>query len=207
MRSTTLRAGALHPGSRTAILLFILAIALASCAGSGPSAGSSASPQAMATGQAPSPTTAETTTPLASATAASQGTSAPSSDVPSGQGAPTATPVPPPGGAFTLLRMATGADASQPAPDARTFTTSFPAKAPALYVIFALRTGLAGKVSCAITANGAQAVPPITLSYGRTNSWGDFRISSRGTFVVGSYRAILTFASTGEVATVDFTVR
>jgi hypothetical protein len=76
-----------------------------------------------------------------------------------------------------------------------------------MYVVFALRSGLTGEVVCTISANGVEAIQPITITYGPTNSWGDFKISSRGTFVVGDYQATLTFAPTGEFVTISFTVK
>ena len=191
------------------MVLFALTIVLASCAGSGPSASVGSRPQATAAGPAPSSTAHEPTQPAPTGTGASAapGSTSTAPRNPAATPVPTVTPVPSPESAFTLLKMATGADTSKPAPGARTFTSTFPAKAPAMYVVFALRTGLTGNVICAISANGAQAVQPITLTYGPTNSWGDFKISSQGTFVVGNYRATLTFGPTGEVAMIDFTVQ
>lgn len=103
--------------------------------------------------------------------------------------------------------MAAGADSSKPAPDASTFTQTFPTSAPAIYVVFALTSGLTGKVSCTMTANGVQLIQPLTINYGSTNSWGDFKVRSRGTFVKGEYRASLTYVPTGEVVSISFTVK
>jgi len=103
--------------------------------------------------------------------------------------------------------MATAADLSKSAPDAATFTDTFATTAPAIFVVFALRSGLAGTVSCSMTANGVQVIQPLTIAYKQANTWGDFRINSRGTFVTGAYTATLTFAPTGEKVSVNFTVK
>jgi hypothetical protein len=103
--------------------------------------------------------------------------------------------------------MATAADSSKPVPDSTTFTQTFPTSASAIYVVFSLTPGLTGKVLCAMIANGVQLIQPLTIEYGSSNSWGDFKIRSRGTFVAGRYRATLTYLPTGEVITIDFTVK
>lgn len=179
----------------------VLAIILASCAGAGPPVETGAGSASMRSAPAPSPTAA-----APSVVPVGTGSPAPAGTASTALGSP-AAPAPTPGSAFTLVRMAMAADPALPAPDARTFVSSFPPKTPAMYVVFALRPGLTGTVVCTVTANGVQTVGPITLAYGPTNSWGDFRITSRGTFVVGSYRATLTLGPTRAVATVDFTVQ
>jgi len=103
--------------------------------------------------------------------------------------------------------MATAADSSKPVPDSSTFTQTFPPSASAFYVVFALTTGLTGKVSCAISANGVQLIQPLTIDYGSNNSWGDFKVKSRGSFVKGDYRATLTFVPSGEAVSITFTVK
>ena len=109
--------------------------------------------------------------------------------------------------AFTLLRMATSADSSKPAPDSTTFTQTFRTSAPAVYVVFALTSGLTGEVTCAMNANAVRLIQLLTITYGSNNSWGDFRIRSRGTFVTGDYRATLTYVPTGEVVSISFIVK
>ena len=103
--------------------------------------------------------------------------------------------------------MATAADSSKPAPDSTTFAQTFPTSAPAVYVVFALRSGLTGEVRCTISANGVRLIQPLTINYGSNNSWGDFKVRSRGTFVKGDYRATLTHVPTGEVVSISFTVK
>lgn len=122
---------------------------------------------------------------------------------------PPATPTPVPSGtsAFTLLRMATNADPTKSAPDSTTFTDTFPATAPKVFVVFSLRDGLTGEVVCTMTANGSAVIQPITLTYGTGDSWGDFAISSGGTLPVGDYVATLTYSPSGEAVTVPFTVQ
>lgn len=103
--------------------------------------------------------------------------------------------------------MASAADPAQPAPDAATFTDSFPTSAPALYVVFALRAGLTGQVVCTLTANGVALIQPLTLTYAAANSWGDFKVSPKLRFAAGAYQATLRHVPSGEVATINFTVR
>lgn len=119
-----------------------------------------------------------------------------------------ASPTPVPSGttAFTLLSMATFADPSQSAPDTTKFTDTYAPNDPKVYVVFALRPGLTGQVICTMTANGEEAIDPITLTYGSQNSWGSFEISSGGLFPEGDYVASLRYASSGEVVTIPFTV-
>ena len=103
--------------------------------------------------------------------------------------------------------MATAADSSKPAPDATTFTEAFPTSAPAFFVVFSLRSGLVGTVTCTMTTNGVRVIQPLTIAYGPTNTWGDFKIRSRGKFLAGAYRAMLTYVPTGERVAIDFTVK
>lgn len=180
------------------IITVVAAASLAACAS--PGAGTAGSPNVPSRTILPSPSspTDSPTPSLVATPSATGGTeSASPPDAVSTAGA----------GAFTLLRMASSADPSRPAPDATNFTSTFAAKAPALFVVFALRPALIGRVDCTITVNGVVVVRPLAIDYGPTNSWGDFRITSRGIFAVGDYQATLTYEPTGEVATVDFTVR
>ncbi|MGZ6315328.1 MAG: hypothetical protein ACXWNI_06850, partial [Candidatus Limnocylindrales bacterium] len=119
---------------------------------------------------------------------------------------PAPTPVPSGTSAFTLLSMATFADSTKSGPDSTKFTDTFPTTAPQVYVVFSLRPGLSGKVVCTMTANGSDVIKPITLSYGSGVSWGDFKISTGGNLPVGDYVATLTYAPSGEVVTIPFTV-
>ena len=120
-----------------------------------------------------------------------------------------ATPTPEPSatGAFGVLQTASAADSSKSAPDPSTFTTSFPTSAPAIYVVFTLHSGLTGKVTCTMTANGTDLTQPITIDYGPANAWGDFKITPAGSFPAGDYVATVTFTPTGEARTFDFTVQ
>lgn len=153
-------------------------------------------------------------TPAASGAARTQAPNGPAATPAPSAMAPTAAPTdgvsnPPPSvtSAFTLLRMANAADASKPAPDSTTFTDTFPTSAPALYVVFALSAGLTGQVSCSVTANGVRLVQPLNINYGSKNSWGDFKVRSRGSFVKGDYVATVTYVPTGEAASIAFTVK
>ena len=115
---------------------------------------------------------------------------------------PTPTPVPSGTSAFTLTTMASAADSSKSGPDETAFTTTFLSSAPKLYVVFRLRSGLSGKVVCTMSANGSDVIKPITLSYSVGNSWGDFAISSSGSFPTGDYVATLTFSPSAEAVTI-----
>jgi hypothetical protein len=119
-----------------------------------------------------------------------------------------ATPTPLPSGtsAFSLLRTATAADASKSAPDPSTYTDSFATTASAIFVVFSLRSGLTGTVTCSMTANGTAFIQPLSLDYGAGNSWGDFQINPSGTFPAGAYVATVTFTPTGDTETFNFTV-
>lgn len=119
---------------------------------------------------------------------------------------PTPTPVPSGTSAFTLTTMASSADSSKSGPDTTAFTTTFLSSAPKLYVVFRLRSGLSGAVVCTMSANGSDVIKPITLTYSVGNTWGDFAISSSGTFPTGDYVATLTFSPTGEAVQIPFTV-
>jgi hypothetical protein len=122
---------------------------------------------------------------------------------------PSASPTALPSGssAFTLLRAATTADSSKSLPDPSTFTDSLPTTAPAIFVVFSLRSGLTGTVTCIIKANGSALVQPLSLDYGANNSWGDFKITPAGSFPAGYYEATLTYEPSGETKTISFTVK
>jgi hypothetical protein len=173
----------------------VLALLLVSCAGSRSPASVTAKPDASAVA-----TRAMTPSPRASSLSSAGAAGSATAAAPPGASSPT------PGPTFTLLRMATMANPALPAPDATTFVSHFSPKAPALFVVFALRPGLTGTVACTIEANGVRTAGPIRLAYGPTNSWGDFKITSRGTFVTGTYRATVVFVPTGEVASITFSV-
>ena len=185
-KPTNVRHATGAPFVASLIVLCGIAIILASC-GSAISTATARPSSTAAAGPPGSPALRVTPTPAPSGTAPTL--------------APSGT------SAFTLLKMATAADSSKPAPDSTTFTQTFPTNAPAMYVVFALTPGLTGKVSCAISANGVRLIQPLTIDYGPKNSWGDFKVRSRGTFVKGDYRATLTYVPTGEAVSISFTVK
>lgn len=194
-RPSSVRLGTQAPLASLFIVLCGIAIVLAACGNVITTA--TVGPSSTAAANVPgSPILPVTPTP------------APSGAAPTPASSETA-PIPAPSGtsAFTLLRMASKADSSKPAPDSTTFTQTFPTSAPAVYVVFALTSGLTGNVTCAISANGVRLIQPLTIDYGSKNSWGDFKVRSRGTFVKGDYRATLTYVPTGEVVSISFTVR
>ena len=117
------------------------------------------------------------------------------------------TPVPSDASAFTLLSMATFADPSQPGPDSAFFTEVFKPTAPRIYVVFALRPDLSGKVICTMTLNGSDYINPLTIDYGTDNSWGDFEITPSGALPIGDYVATLRYVPSGEVVTIPFKVK
>ncbi len=190
------------PRVASLIVLCGIAIIFASC-GNAISTVTVRPSSTAAAGQPESPTLRVTPTP------APTGTAPTPSDTAATPAPSDAAPTPAPSGAtaFTLLKMATAADSSKPAPDSTTFTQTYPTTAPAIYVVFALSPGLTGKITCAISANGVQLMQPLTIDYGSKNSWGDFKVRSRGRFVKGDYRATLTYVPTGEAASISFTVR
>ena len=194
-KQTKVRRGTRPPLVGSFILLCGIALVLASCG------------SAITTATAGSSSTAAASLP-GSSTLPVTPTPAPSNAAPTAVPSATApTPAPSNASAFTLLKMATAADSSKPAPDSTTFTQTFPPSAPAFFVVFALTSGLSGKVSCAMSANGVRLIQPLTIDYGSNNSWGDFKVKSRGTFVKGDYRATLTYVPTGEAASITFTVK
>ncbi len=113
----------------------------------------------------------------------------------------------PSGSAFTLLTTGTSVDPSQSAPDPSTFASTFPMSATAIYVIYTLRDGLLGKLSCQATEDGTLVYGPVEVTYGSDNSWGDFEIHAANGFSAGSFEATITFEPTGETETVDFVVQ
>ena len=117
------------------------------------------------------------------------------------------TPVPSGTSAFTLLSMATFADPTQPGPDSAFFTAVFKPDAPRIYVVFALRPDLSGKVVCTMTLDGSDYIKPLTIDYGTENSWGDFEITPSGALPIGDYVATLTYVPSGEVISVPFKVK
>ena len=90
---------------------------------------------------------------------------------------PPATPAPASSGtAFTLLRMATSVDRSKQQPDPATYTDSYPTTATVVYVVFTLRSGLAGKVTLTMTRNGSPVIKPVSLNITVTDGWNDFHV-------------------------------
>ena len=113
----------------------------------------------------------------------------------------------PSGSAFTLLTTGTAADSSQSAPHSSTFTSSFPTSATAIYVIYKLRDGLIGKLTCKATEDGTLVYGPISVTFTTDDSWGDFEIHSSTGFSAGSFEATITYKPTGESETVDCVVQ
>jgi hypothetical protein len=112
-----------------------------------------------------------------------------------------------PGAAFVLLTMATSADTSRSAPDPLTYVTAYPQSVQAVYVVFALREGLTGNVSCDLLRDGTSLLQsPISLTYGTNNAWGSFTINVGGNQPAGTYVATVTYAPTGESQTIEFTL-
>jgi hypothetical protein len=120
-----------------------------------------------------------------------------------------ATPSAAPSGsaAFTLLRMATSVDRSKDVPDPSTYTDTFSTSASTVYVVFELRSGLAGKVTLTMTRGGSAVIKPVSLDITTVNGWNDFHIDSASGFPVGDYAATVTYEPTGEAQTVAFTVK
>lgn len=112
-----------------------------------------------------------------------------------------------PGTAFVLLTMATSADTSRSAPDPSTYLTAYPQSVQAIYVVFALRDGLTGDVTCDLLRNGTSLLQsPVSLTYGTTNAWGSFTINVGGSQPAGTYLATVTYTPTGENQSIQFTL-
>lgn len=113
----------------------------------------------------------------------------------------------PSGSAFTLLTTGTAADSSQSGPDPSTFSSTFPTSAHTIYVIYALRDDLTGKVTGQALLGGKLAWGPITVTYGTNNSWGDFEIDAPNGFAAGTFHVEITYEPTADTETVDFTTQ
>lgn len=110
--------------------------------------------------------------------------------------------------AFGEAHIASAADPSAEGPDPATYTTTFPATASAIYVVYRLREGAGGRVTFAWRKDGAvifqnaegQRMPD-------DGTWAFEAIQPpSGGFPPGSYEVILTLAETGEARSLPFTV-
>ena len=120
-----------------------------------------------------------------------------------GSGSPSGSP----GAALVLLTMATSADTSRSAPDPSTYVTAYPQSVQAVYVVFALREGLTGNVSCDVLRDGTSLLQsPISLTYGSNNAWGSFTINVGGNQPAGTYVATVSYGPTGESQSIQFTL-
>jgi hypothetical protein len=122
-------------------------------------------------------------------------------DFPDGQ---EGTPAP----EFDQVKTASVADASRDAPDPATFTSAFPANAPAIYIVYRLKPGPGGRVTATWRKDGE-----VLLQNDRRREipsggrWAFEAITPPpGGFLLGNYEVVLTIVETEESRTVPFTV-
>ena len=108
---------------------------------------------------------------------------------------------------FTVAGIAHVVDASAHAADPSTFETEVPEGSHFVYVVFALKNGTIGNVKMDMTSLGSTVLEaPLSLDYGKDNSWGHFDVEFKEGIPKGAYEATLTFTSTGEKVLLTFTV-
>jgi hypothetical protein len=110
-------------------------------------------------------------------------------------------------GPFTVAGIAHVVDASAHAADPSTFETQVPEGAHFVHVVFALKTGTVGTVKMDMASLGSTVLEaPLSLDYGKDNSWGHFDVEFKEGIPKGAYEATLTFTATGEKVLLTFTV-
>jgi hypothetical protein len=152
-----------------------------------------------------STTSQPTASPGATATATATASPTPEpTDSPSPT--PTEATEPPSGDdPFELAATARDVDTSAAEPDPATYTSTFPADAPTIYVVYRLRSGLSGTVNLTWRKDGqlvlerSFAIPEGRWGYGGVNG------PPLG-FPVGDYEVELELTETGGSRTLQFTV-
>ena len=130
--------------------------------------------------------------------------SAPPTAVPT----PTASPTPPASaaaGAIVLAGMSSVLDKPAQTVDTSTFTTTFASETPAIYILYELTAGSAGKVQSTWTHAGAK-VNTNTFSYPATAHWAYFVLTNKAGFIPGDDQIELKVVGTGDVVTLPFTI-
>ena len=108
---------------------------------------------------------------------------------------------------FTTAGIAHVVDAAAHAADPSTFETQVPEGSHFVYVVFALKKDTIGIVRMDMSSLGSTVLEaPLSLDYGKDNSWGHFDIEFKQGIPKGAYEATLTFAATGEKVLLTFTV-
>jgi hypothetical protein len=109
---------------------------------------------------------------------------------------------------FGEAHMASVADASREEPDPATYTSTFPASANAIYVVYRLKEGVGGRVTATWRQQGqvVMANDPGRQLPG-DGTWAFEAITPPpGGFPLGSYEVELKIAETGETRTLSFAV-
>ena len=133
--------------------------------------------------------------------------SPPASPGPGGSTQPSASPgASATGSAFVLAGMATNVDPAATSANPKDFLTTLPAGATTIYAVFVLRTGLIGGVS-GVLISADKVLSNLSLQYGASNTWGDFKVAAPGGITPGSYTMALTYTPTGETLNLPFTVQ
>lgn len=110
---------------------------------------------------------------------------------------------------FTSAGIATTVDSTAHAVDPSTYRTTIPGSDyTAVYVVFALKPDVVGKVTMVLTLNGIEVLEqPLSIDYGAINSWGDFKVTFPDIPIPpGTYKAVMTFEPTGAQVVQSFTV-
>ena len=110
---------------------------------------------------------------------------------------------------FISAGIATTVDVNAHEVDPSTYRTTIPgAQFKNVYVVFALKPDVVGKVTMVMTLNGVDVLEkPLSIDYGTINSWGDFKVNFPDLSIPpGTYKAVMTFEPTGAQVVQFFTV-
>ena len=109
---------------------------------------------------------------------------------------------------FISAGISTTIDSAAHAVDPSTYRTTIPGKQySTVYVVFALKPDVVGKVTMVMTFGDIQVADPLTIDYQTINSWGDFKINFPAAGIpAGVYKATVTYEPTGAVVTQFFAV-
>lgn len=110
------------------------------------------------------------------------------------------------GSAFVLAGMAVNVDPAATSANPKDFLTTLPAGATTIYAVFVLRTGLTGGVS-GVLISADKVLANLSLQYGASNTWGNFKVAAPGGITPGTFTMALTYAPTGETINLPFTVK
>lgn len=108
--------------------------------------------------------------------------------------------------AFVLAGMALKVDSALGAAEPRDFVAVVPTESTAIYAVFALMPGLSGQVDGALL-QGDKVLVTLSLQYGATNTWGDFRINSESGIAAGDYTMLIKYVPTGDTVRIPFSAK